>query len=60
MLDITSAPTTSAQSWCPVATSSHAVDSEKVNAEHPALRSNPHARGAPIFLWTRQAVLGNM
>ena len=45
----TSAPTTRTFSYAPVATNWLAVVSEYVNAEHAALKSNPHACGAPIF-----------
>src|SRR6187200_535774 len=60
MLDITSAPTTSACSTAPVATIAHPVVKEYVKPEHAAPRSNPHALVAPIFAWSMQAVLGKI
>ncbi len=58
MLDIVSAPTTSAWLWRPVDTSWLAVASEKVNPEQAPARSKPQARLAPILCWMRAAVLG--
>ena len=60
MLDMTSAPTTSACSTAPVATIDHPTLSAYVNPEHAAPRSKPQAFSAPIFACTMHAVLGNI
>ena len=60
MLDITSAPTTSACSTAPVATICQPTVNAYVNPEQAAPRSNPQARLAPIFGCSTQAVLGNI
>ena len=60
MLDITSAPMTSACSWQPADTIWLAAVSAYVNAEQAALTSKPHALWAPILCCTRHAVLGNI
>src|SRR5687767_8466651 len=58
MLDITSAPTTSACRLPPDDTMCAAVVNAYVKPEQAATRSYPHARDAPIFACSTHAVLG--
>jgi hypothetical protein len=58
MLDITSAPTTSAWLLLPVDTIWLATPTENVKPEQAAARSKPQHLVAPILFWISAAVLG--
>ena len=57
---ITSAPITSARSAAPLATNCVPAARAKLKPLHAADRSNPRARLAPIWSWTRHAVAGKL